>query len=173
MAWSLWFALLGAAVLISLTPGAGAINTMANSIGVGWARSIWGILGQQLALLVHIAIVAAGVGLLVSESPTLFNVVRYSGAAYLVFLGIRQFRSRGDGTEEGPMDHQRASHSCSRGITRSPYSSSRAALDSYQNGRSQPAASKNTAPSSCCEACIGAVRRGRSDSYCSAGCTMP
>jgi homoserine/homoserine lactone efflux protein len=110
MAWSLWFALLGAAVLISLTPGAGAINTMANSIGVGWARSIWGIMGQQLALLVHIAIVAAGVGLLVSESPTLFNVVRYSGAAYLVLLGIRQFRSRGAGADEGPMSHPRASH---------------------------------------------------------------
>ena len=109
MARSLWFALLGAAVLISLTPGAGAINTMANSIGVGWARSIWGIMGQQLALLVHIAVVAAGVGLLVSESPTLFNVVRYSGAAYLVFLGIRQFRSRAAGAEEVSGD-PRASH---------------------------------------------------------------
>jgi len=110
MAWSLWFALLGAAVLISLTPGAGAINTMANSIGVGWARSIWGIMGQELALLVHIAIVAAGVGLLVAESPTLFDIVRYSGAAYLVFLGIRQFRSRAGGAEEASADHPRASH---------------------------------------------------------------
>src|SRR4051794_39107820 len=110
MAWSLWFALLGAAVLISLTPGAGAINTMANSIGVGWARSIWGIMGQQLALLVHIAVVAAGVGLLVSESPTLFNVVRYSGAAYLVLLGIRQFRSRGAEAGEASAHHPRASH---------------------------------------------------------------
>jgi homoserine/homoserine lactone efflux protein len=110
MAWSLWFALLGAAVLISLTPGAGAINTMANSIGVGWARSIWGIMGQQLALLVHIAVVAAGVGLLVSESPTLFNVVRYSGAAYLVLLGIRQFRSRGAEAGEASVHHPRASH---------------------------------------------------------------
>lgn len=96
----MWVTLVGAAVLISLTPGAGAINTMANSIGVGWARSIWGILGQQLALLVHIAVVAAGVGLLVAESHTLFNVVRYSGAAYLVFLGIRQFRAPAVGTGE-------------------------------------------------------------------------
>lgn len=95
MSWSLWFTLCGAAVLISLTPGAGAINTMANSIGVGWARSIWGIVGQQLALLIHIAIVAAGVGLVVAESPLLFNIVRYSGAAYLVFLGIRQLVARG------------------------------------------------------------------------------
>ncbi|KQZ89436.1 lysine transporter LysE [Phycicoccus sp. Root563] len=94
MSWSLWFTLLGAAVLISLTPGAGAINTMANSIGSGWARSIWGIIGQQLALLVHIAVVAAGVGVLVAESPLLFNVIRYAGAAYLVFLGVRQLRAQ-------------------------------------------------------------------------------
>ena len=89
MSWSLWLTLVGAAVLISLTPGAGAINTMANSIGVGWARSLWGIGGQQLALLIHIAIVAAGVGLVVAGSPVLFNVIRYSGAAYLVYLGVR------------------------------------------------------------------------------------
>jgi homoserine/homoserine lactone efflux protein len=107
MAWSVWLTLAGAAVLISLTPGAGAINTMTNSIGVGWARSIWGILGQQLALLVHIAVVAAGVGLLVAESHTLFNVVRYSGAAYLVALGIRQFRSPAGGTDEAERDQPR------------------------------------------------------------------
>ncbi|HEV7145895.1 MAG TPA: LysE family transporter [Pedococcus sp.] len=94
MSWSVWFTLVFAAVLISLTPGAGAINTMANSIGAGWARSIWGILGQQLALLVHVAVVAAGVGVLVAESPLLFNVIRYAGAAYLVLLGVRQLRAR-------------------------------------------------------------------------------
>ena len=42
-------------------------------------------------------------------------------------------------------DHQRLSHSCSRGITASPYSPSRASLDAYQNGRSQPTVSKNSA----------------------------
>ena len=70
-------------------------------------------------------------------------------------------------------DHQRASHSFSRGITRSPYSSSRSALDSYQYGRSQPTASKNIAPSFVSDSCIGASRWSRSDSYCSPGCTMP
>lgn len=66
---------------------------MSNSLGSGWTRSIWGILGQQLALLVHIAIVAAGVGALVSRSQVAFDAIRYVGAAYLVYLGVRQFRS--------------------------------------------------------------------------------
>lgn len=94
VSWSLWLTLVGAAVLISLTPGAGAINTMTNSIGVGWTRSIWGILVQQVALLVHIAVVAAGVGVLVAESRVVFEAIRYAGAAYLVYLGVRQLLTR-------------------------------------------------------------------------------
>lgn len=94
MTLSLWLALVGAQALISFTPGAGAVNTMSNSLTVGFRRSMWGILGQQVALLVHIAIVGAGVGLLVAGSPVAFNVIRYAGAAYLVYLGIRKFFQR-------------------------------------------------------------------------------
>jgi len=93
---SLWLALVGAGTLISFTPGAGAIFTMSNSLNSGFRRSIWGILGQQLALVIHILIVALGVGVLVSNSPVVFNVIRYAGAAYLVYLGIRQFMHKPD-----------------------------------------------------------------------------
>lgn len=91
MQFSLWIALAGAGVMISFTPGAGAINTMSNSLNSGFRRSLWGILGQQLALIVHVLIVALGVGVLVAGSPLAFDVIRYAGAAYLVYLGIRQF----------------------------------------------------------------------------------
>ncbi len=94
MQFSLWLALVGAGTLISFTPGAGAINTMSNALNAGFRRSIWGILGQQAALLIHIVIVALGVGLLVASSPIAFNVIRYAGAAYLVYLGIRQFLAK-------------------------------------------------------------------------------
>lgn len=91
---SLWLALVGACLLISFTPGAGAINTMSNSLKAGYGRAIWGITGQQLALITHILIVAAGVGVLVAGSPVAFNIIRYGGAAYLVYLGIQKFRER-------------------------------------------------------------------------------
>ncbi|MCK8477513.1 MAG: LysE family transporter [Rhodoglobus sp.] len=94
MSLAVWFSLLTASVVISLTPGAGAINTMSNAMSQGWRRSIWGIIGQQIALVVHVAIVAAGVGLLVSRSELLFNAIRYAGAAYLVFLGVRLLLAR-------------------------------------------------------------------------------
>lgn len=99
MSWTVWLSLLTASVVISFTPGAGAINTMSNALREGWKRSAWGVLGQQIALIVHVAIVAAGVGLLVSRSPLLFDGIRYAGAAYLVFLGIRLIVSRPDAIE--------------------------------------------------------------------------
>ncbi len=91
---TVWLSLVVACLVISLTPGAGAINTMTNALNEGWRRSIWGIVGQQLALVVHVAIVAAGVGLLVARVPWLFETVRYLGAAYLVFLGVRLIIAR-------------------------------------------------------------------------------
>lgn len=94
MSLTVWLSLLTASVVISFTPGAGAINTMSNALAHGWRRSVWGVIGQQLALIVHVIIVAAGVGLLVSRSPLLFDIVRYAGAAYLAFLGIRMILAR-------------------------------------------------------------------------------
>ncbi|MCP2372488.1 homoserine/homoserine lactone efflux protein [Agromyces terreus] len=94
MSFSVWVALLAASVVISFTPGAGAVNTMGNALKVGLRRSIWGILGQQAALVVHIVVVAAGLGVLVANSPVAFDAIRYAGAAYLVYLGIRQFLAK-------------------------------------------------------------------------------
>ncbi|WP_460795642.1 LysE family translocator [Microbacterium sp. GXF0217] len=94
MSLTVWLSLLAASVVISFTPGAGAINTMSNALNEGWRRAIWGVIGQQLALVVHVVIVAAGVGLLVARSPLLFDIVRYAGAAYLVYLGIRMILAK-------------------------------------------------------------------------------
>lgn len=100
MQFSLWLALAGAGTLISFTPGAGAINTMSNSLTAGFKRSIWGILGQQAALILHVIVVALGVGVLVAGSPVAFNAIRYAGAAYLVYLGVRQFLRKPDLDQE-------------------------------------------------------------------------
>jgi homoserine/homoserine lactone efflux protein len=97
---TVWLSLLAASVVISFTPGAGAINTMSNALNEGWRRAFWGVIGQQLALIVHVVIVAAGIGLLVARSPFLFDLVRYVGAAYLVFLGIRMMLSRASAPDD-------------------------------------------------------------------------
>ena len=87
--------------MISLTPGAGAINTMSNALVSGFRRSLWGVLGQQLALVIHVIVVAAGVGILVSSSPFLFAMIRYVGAAYLVYLGVRKLLAKAEKNDRG------------------------------------------------------------------------
>ncbi len=104
--------------MISLTPGAGAINTMSNALTSGFRRSFWGILGQQLALVVHVVIVAAGVGILVSSSPFLFMMIRYVGAAYLVYLGIRKLLAKAEKPDDAgtPAPHESGFSMFRRGL---------------------------------------------------------
>nr|WP_269453638.1 LysE family transporter [Pseudoclavibacter sp. 13-3] len=93
--------------MVSLTPGAGAISTMTNALNVGWRRSIWGILGQQVGLLVLLIIVASGLGALIAHAPGVTTVIRYAGAAYLGYLGVRQLllaRAVGRVAEDGVSD---------------------------------------------------------------------
>ena len=94
MTLTLWLSLVAACLIISLTPGAGAVNTMTTSLLYGWRRSFFTVLGQQLALLTQIAVVAAGLGIIVAQSPIVFDVIRYGGAAYLVYLGIRMMLAK-------------------------------------------------------------------------------
>ena len=100
MTLTVWLSLFTASIIISLTPGAGAVNTMSNALRVGWRRSIWGIIGQQIALIVLVVIVAAGVGLLVVSSPVIFTAIRYAGAAYLVYLGVRMILAQPQTSDE-------------------------------------------------------------------------
>lgn len=99
MSLATWSTLLTAAIVISLTPGAGAVNTMTNAITQGWRRSIWGVMGQQIALIVQLLIVAVGVGALVAASPAILTAVKLLGAAYLVYLGVRMLLAKPKVTE--------------------------------------------------------------------------
>lgn len=60
----------------------------------GGGARFWGVIGQQLGILAHILVAAAGIGVLITGSPIAFAVVRYAGAGYLIFIGLRQFFAR-------------------------------------------------------------------------------
>lgn len=93
MSWQVWFGFLGAAWVISLSPGAGAIASMSSGLRHGLRRGYWNILGLQLGLLLQVVIVAAGVGALLASSALAFTVVKWFGVAYLVYLGVQQWRA--------------------------------------------------------------------------------
>jgi homoserine/homoserine lactone efflux protein len=93
MTFDTWLAFFVASWLISLSPGAGAISCMSAGMRYGYARASWNILGLQLGILFVLAIVAAGLGAVLAASTTAFTAVKWLGAAYLVGIGIQQWRA--------------------------------------------------------------------------------
>jgi homoserine/homoserine lactone efflux protein len=93
MAWEIWLAFIGAAVLIAVSPGAGAIQSMATGLTHGVRRGYWSILGLEIGLMLQLLLVALGLGALVTSSIVAFNVVKWIGVAYLVYLAVRQWRT--------------------------------------------------------------------------------
>ena len=89
----LWLAFVGASIAISVSPGAGAVQSMATGLAHGLRRGAWSIAGLQVGLLLQLAIVAIGLGAAVAKSMTAFTVIKWAGVAYLVYLAVRQWRS--------------------------------------------------------------------------------
>ncbi|MDD1966251.1 LysE family transporter [Pseudomonas putida] len=88
-----WLAFFAACWVISLSPGAGAIASMSSGLQYGFWRGYWNALGLQLALIVQIAIIAAGLGAVLAASSLAFTLIKWFGVAYLVYLGIKQWRA--------------------------------------------------------------------------------
>ena len=88
-----WLAFFVASWLISLSPGAGAISCMAAGMRYGYARAFWNIVGLQFGILFVLMIVALGLGAVIAASTTLFTAIKWLGAAYLVYLGVMQWRA--------------------------------------------------------------------------------
>ena len=90
---SLWLAFFVAAWAISLSPGPGAIAVMSASLNHGFARGCFATFGLILGFWTQLAVVAVGLGALIATSALAFAVVKWLGVAYLVYLGIRQWRA--------------------------------------------------------------------------------
>ncbi|OYU77729.1 MAG: threonine transporter RhtB, partial [Burkholderiales bacterium PBB5] len=93
MSWSLYLPFFIATVLISLSPGPGALAAMGAGLGQGFARGQAIAFGLLLGVWTQTAVVGAGLGAVLATSETAFAVVKWVGAAYLVWLGVKQWRA--------------------------------------------------------------------------------
>ena len=93
MTFETWIAFFVASWLISLSPGAGAISCMAAGLRHGFRTAFWNIVGLILGIMFVLAVVAAGLGAILAASSVAFAVVKWAGVAYLVWLGIEQWRA--------------------------------------------------------------------------------
>jgi len=90
---SVWLGFFAASWAISLSPGAGAIAAMSAGLNHGFKRGYFMTIGLILGILTQILFVGAGLGALIAASERAFAVVKWAGVAYLVYLGIQQWRS--------------------------------------------------------------------------------
>ncbi|WP_367987561.1 homoserine/homoserine lactone efflux protein [Vibrio sp. NTOU-M3] len=87
-----WFAYVVTAIVFSLAPGSGTVNSISNGLSYGTRKSLAAIVGLQIGLAIHIMLVGAGIGALVAKSALAFTIIKWVGAAYLVWLGIQKWR---------------------------------------------------------------------------------
>ncbi|MBJ8472777.1 LysE family transporter [Acinetobacter pittii] len=91
MSLQIWFAYMLACWVISISPGAGAIASMSSGLNYGFRHGYWNAIGLQVALVLQIMVVAAGVGVLFATTPLAFQAVKWFGVAYLLYLAYLQW----------------------------------------------------------------------------------
>ncbi|GAA0790959.1 LysE family transporter [Marinobacterium sediminicola] len=94
MSLEIWVALLGTAILISLSPGASAATAMGAGLTYGIRGAGWSTLGLVCGYGVQILVVCLGLGSLLATAPEWFEVLRWIGVGYLTWLGIQFWRQR-------------------------------------------------------------------------------
>jgi threonine/homoserine/homoserine lactone efflux protein len=109
-------AFLFAAVLLAITPGPGIAYVVARTAAGGRAEGLASCLGTGLGGMLHVLAAAVGLSLLVAQSALAFNVVKYLGAAYLVYLGVRLLMRKPLAAPAAPVTRQGARRALLEGI---------------------------------------------------------
>jgi threonine/homoserine/homoserine lactone efflux protein len=100
--WGTVLGFIAAASLVVIAPGPGQILVTARTLGGGRAVGVATALGLGVGSLVHTFAAAFGLSQLLLRSASLYAVVQYVGAAYLVFLSVRAFRKRPEPAAPSP-----------------------------------------------------------------------
>lgn len=93
MDFSLWLALFLAAWAISISPGPGAVASMAAGLRYGMWPGAALVCGLITGYTIQFIISVVGVAAVIKTSPLLFEVIKWVGVSYLIYLGIKQYRS--------------------------------------------------------------------------------
>ena len=93
MEFTTWLAFFAASWAISISPGAGAVAAMTAGMQHGFARGYFLTFGLVLGLWSQLLLVGAGLGALIVASSTAFALVKWLGVAYLLWIGVAQWRA--------------------------------------------------------------------------------
>ncbi|UNZ00345.1 LysE family translocator [Zhouia spongiae] len=93
-------AFLIAGLILNLTPGADTIYILGRSVAQGKKAGILSALGISTGAIFHIIFATLGLSIILAKSATAFEIVKYLGAVYLIFLGIKTILKKEDGKFE-------------------------------------------------------------------------
>jgi threonine/homoserine/homoserine lactone efflux protein len=89
-----------AALTLLVIPGPAVLYIVARSVDQGRRAGLVSVLGIGLGSMVHVTAAALGLSSLLVRSATAYSVVKYLGAAYLIYLGVRRITNRENGFDE-------------------------------------------------------------------------
>jgi threonine/homoserine/homoserine lactone efflux protein len=92
--WHRFVLFFAAAFVLAVTPGPGIFYVLARSLAGGKREGIQSSLGTFVGGLFHVVAAALGISAILAASAVAFHTVKYAGAAYLVWLGVRMIRTR-------------------------------------------------------------------------------
>lgn len=105
-----------AAVVLAVTPGPGIAYVVARTVAGGRAEGLASCFGTALGGLLHVLAAALGLSLVLARSALAFNLLKYVGAAYLVYLGVRMLLRQAPAFEVGAVASQGARRALFEGI---------------------------------------------------------
>ena len=103
MHFSNWLLFCGVALLVTFSPGPAVLLAISNAIAVGPRRAMISSLGNGVGLFVISGVAMAGMGVVLATSATAFMLLKLAGALYLVYLGIKQWRSKTSIVADAPV----------------------------------------------------------------------
>lgn len=105
-----------AAFLLAITPGPGMAYVVARTVAGGREEGMASCLGTALGGLLHVLAAALGLSWALAQSAMAFSLVKYVGAAYLIYLGLRMLVRKDTGERIGPVSAQGARRAFLEGI---------------------------------------------------------
>lgn len=95
MSFEAWLAFVAASTALVLIPGPTVLLVVSYALGQGWRAAVPMAVGVALGDFTAMSLSVLGIGTLLMASATLFTAVKWAGAAYLIYLGIKLFRAAG------------------------------------------------------------------------------
>lgn len=90
-----WLLFCSVALLVTFTPGPGVLLAISNSVAVGPRRAMISSIGNAVGLFIISGVAMAGMGVVLATSAAAFMGLKLLGALYLIYLGVKQWRSTG------------------------------------------------------------------------------